>query len=145
LGVNASVLLRYNHAAAMAANLRKLLGQVVRKTAFDIEAGCKARSRVDTGAMRAGWYTSTFDANGFEAAAAAAQSAGGKDVKLVTPSAYPADDLEAIVGNAVEYAIYNEMGTVHMSAQPMLGPSVDAVLEGFFQGIERAVENSARS
>lgn len=68
---------------------------VVEKTVFDIERGCKARSRHDTGQMEEGWTGE------------------------MTGSA------EGIVYNPVEHSLYNELGTVHMPAQPMLTPSVE--------------------
>lgn len=42
------------------------------------------------------------------------------------------------VSNAVEHTIYNEFGTVSMSAQPMLHPSVEVAREPFEQAIEQA-------
>lgn len=69
---------------------------VVHKTAHDIEAGAKERSRVDTGQMQSGWQTAIHGA------------------------------FEAEVGNAVEHSIFNELGTETMSAQPMLIPAVEA-------------------
>ena len=74
---------------------------VVQKTAHDIEAGCKARSRVDTGQMRSGWATE------------------------------PQGQHEALVYNPVEHTIYNEFGTDSMPAQPMLTPSVEEAREPF--------------
>lgn len=74
---------------------------VVQKTAFDINAGCELRSRVDKGQMRAGW-----------------------SVQALGP-------LEAVVYNPVEHTIFNELGTENMSAQPMLTPSVEEQREPF--------------
>lgn len=44
-----------------------------------------------------------------------------------------------IVANDVDYAIYNEFGTVHMTAQPMLHPAADEVMgrmPELFAGLE---------
>jgi hypothetical protein len=68
---------------------------VVEKTVFDIEGGCKARSRVDKGQMREGWTGEMTGA------------------------------AEGIVYNPVEHSIFNELGTTNMPAQPMLTPSVE--------------------
>jgi len=76
-------------------------GQVVRKTAFDVEAGAKERSRVDTGNMKNGWQTEMES------------------------------DLTAVVYNNVEYVIYHEFGTHKMSAQPMATPSAEAARPAF--------------
>jgi hypothetical protein len=74
----------------------------VAKTVFDIEAGCKVRSRVDTGQQREGW---TGEITG---------------------------PLEGIVYNPVEHSLYNEFGTESMSAQPMLYPSIEDAREPFY-------------
>lgn len=79
----------------------------VRKTAFDIEAGAKQRSRWDTGAMRSAWQTS------FEG------------------------QLEATVANGVEYAIYNEYGTHKMTAQPMARPAAHAAEAPFIAAMRQ--------
>lgn len=55
----------------------------------------QARSRVDTGEMRAGW------------------------------TAFNTDPWTYELSNKVEHAIYNEFGTSRMSAQPMLTPSIE--------------------
>lgn len=39
----------------------------------------------------------------------------------------PTEPLQAYISNTMEYAIYHEMGTVRMSAMPMLAPAVEAV------------------
>jgi HK97 gp10 family phage protein len=57
--------------------------------------GAKRRSRVDTGRMRDAW-----------------------DKEQTGPG-------EWTVFNDVDYTIYNEFGTVHMSAQPMLSPALE--------------------
>ncbi len=77
-------------------------------TAKDIRDGAAARSRVDTGAMQKGWQTAEVD-----------------------------DDTSQ-VGNAVEWVIYNELGTRHMSAQPMLYPAVEVARKPFVQRIRDA-------
>jgi HK97 gp10 family phage protein len=70
-------------------------GLAVQNTIQRIELGAKARSRVDTGQMRGGWMSHMTGA------------------------------MSGVVENNVEHAIYNEFGTVKMSAQPMLAPSVE--------------------
>lgn len=67
----------------------------VEKAVMDIEAGAKARSRVDTGQMRNGWQ---------------GEMTG---------------ETEGRVSNSVEHAIYNEFGTVSMPAQPMMHPAAE--------------------
>jgi HK97 gp10 family phage protein len=66
----------------------------IEKTAKGIKKEAKDRSRVESGEMRDGW------------------------------EAVEHDQFEWEVLNEVEHTIYNEFGTVYMSAQPMLGPAV---------------------
>ena len=68
---------------------------IVAETAHNIELSCKQRSRVDTGTMRAGWQSRAVG------------------------------EMTWIVFNPVYYTVYNEYGTVFMSAQPMLRPSIE--------------------
>lgn len=67
----------------------------VRRAEASIERRAKQRSRVDTGNMRGGWQH---------------QAQG---------------PMEGIVFNLVDYTIFHEYGTVHMSAQPMLRPAIE--------------------
>lgn len=67
----------------------------IRQAEISIERGSKGRSRVMTGNMRGGWQH-----------------------QIMGP-------YEGMVFNLVDYTIYNEFGTVNMSAQPMLRPSVE--------------------
>lgn len=66
----------------------------VAATLEEIRAEAARRSRVDTGQMRDGWA-----------------------VTMDSPTS-------GTVLNEVPHTIYNEWGTVHMSAQPMLTPAV---------------------
>jgi hypothetical protein len=101
-GLKVSVTVTSNRLPALAAAYPQRAGREVRTALFNIEAGCKQRSRVDTGAMRAGWQS-----------------------QMTGPT-------EGEVFNPIEYAIYNEYGTVNMPAQPMAHPAADAE-QGPFQ------------
>lgn len=70
-------------------------GAVCEKTAYDIQAGCIVRSRVDAGQMQEGWGVEEISTTNF------------------------------LVYNPVEHTIHNEYGTESMAAQPMLTPSVE--------------------
>lgn len=67
----------------------------VRKAEANIERIAKSHSRVDTGTMRGAWQHESLGS------------------------------YEGMVFNIVNYAIFNEYGTVNMSAQPMLRPAVE--------------------
>lgn len=96
-----------NKLPTIAANLIPGARAIVQKTGADVEAGCKARSRVDTGAMRAGW---SFRMTG---------------------------DVSGEVSNAVAHTVHNEYGTATMSAQPMAHPAADAARPGFEAAIKQ--------
>lgn len=80
----------------------------VRQAEINIERGSKGRSRVMTGNMRGGWQH-----------------------KAMGP-------YEGMVFNLVDYTLYNEFGTVNMSAQPMLRPSVEDERPNFERGMREA-------
>jgi HK97 gp10 family phage protein len=71
------------------------ISTAIRKALYNIQRRAMSKSRVATGNMRAGWQGQMVGAN------------------------------EGVVFNLVEYTIYNEYGTVYMSAQPMLRPAVE--------------------
>lgn len=71
------------------------------QAAIAIEQGCKEKSRYATGTMRNGWQTEQVDTMTWR------------------------------VFNPVGYTIFNELGTVFMSAQPMLIPTIEEVMPDF--------------
>ena len=105
-----SVSILSNRLPTIAAALKPAARALVTKTGLDVEAGCKARSRVDTGAMRNAW---TFQMTG---------------------------DASGEVSNGTEQVIFNEFGTVHMSAQPMAHPAADAARPAFEAGARKLVD-----
>lgn len=105
-----SISILSNKLPTIAAALKPAARALVQKTGFDVEAGCKARSRVDTGEMRNGW---TFQMTG---------------------------DTSGEVSNGVAHTIHNEYGTVHMSAQPMAHPAADAARPAFEAGARKLVD-----
>jgi hypothetical protein len=100
-----TVTLKRNDFARIGGEMRKRASVQVRSSVFRIEAGCKQRSRVDTGAMKTGWQ-GTME-----------------------------DDIHGSVSNPVEYTIHNEFGTRFMPAQPMLHPAVDEERPNFARGL----------
>jgi hypothetical protein len=109
--LKASFKVTKNDFARIGAGARRKAGQLVRKTAADVEAGTKVRSRVgETGNMRAGWQQE------------------------------PDGEYAVIVYNNVEYAIHHEYGTYKMTAQPMLHPSMDEERRPFDAGMARLLD-----
>lgn len=84
-----------NGFAALAANLKPRAHAIVAETIDDVRDRCMAHSRVATGEMRDGW------------------------------TAEQTSDTSGIVYNDVPHTAPNEYGTVQMTAQPMLHPSID--------------------
>jgi HK97 gp10 family phage protein len=80
----------------------------VRKAEMTIERVAKAKSRVDTGNMRGGWQNRITGA------------------------------FDGVVFNLVYYTVYNEFGTVYMSAQPMLRPAIEQAQPEFERDIRAA-------
>lgn len=76
--------------------------------AAKIVEGSQRRSRTDTGAMRGGWTMDRIHSGGY------------------------------LVHNPVYYTIFNEKGTIYMSAQPMLQPSIEEVLPEFIGMVSAA-------
>lgn len=82
--------------------------QVISKTAFDIEAGTKGNIRkhdlIDTGNML-------------------------NSVQVLDVIADKGFSKEVVIG--AEYAVFHELGTVHLPAKHMMGESVENVRPGF--------------
>ncbi len=88
----------------------KRAATAVKDTLKDMQGTTQARSRVDTGRMRAGWQTAMQD------------------------------DHSGYLYNRVPHVKFNEYGTRHMSAQPMLHPAVEQARGPFIQRIRKAYE-----
>lgn len=93
--------------------VQKKVGQIVRKTASDVEANAKAVVVVDTGALKA--------------------SIQARAVGPLTS--------EIQVGQ--EYGSHIEFGTTRMAARPYLTPSVDAARQPFERAVGAAVRAAA--
>ena len=111
---------------AKAGGLEGLKAAIV-QTAIKIERQASANAAVKTGTLRnsimwsKGWSSDSFGFprdGGFSPAVG-----GGQSSKIDAPN----DDLEALVGSNVEYAIDQEFGTRNKAAQPYLRPAADAV------------------
>lgn len=91
-----------NHFPEIAFSIRPKVEQVIRKTCADIVAAAIVRTlRVATGAMKAGYR--------FERKS----------------------ELEYFVYNLMHYHIYHELGTVSISAMPMLIPALEQMRRPF--------------
>jgi len=94
-----------NNLLRINAQIEKALSQVIRKTAFSIEARAKSLCPVDTGVLRNSITT-----------------------KIHSP-------MKATVGTNVEYAPYQEFGTRHQKGKPFMTPAVDAEKKEFEKAV----------
>lgn len=104
----------------------KATSQVVRKSAFDIQAGYQARAHRDTGFMANSAYTVTSDSSSY---GSVQQPQKGQE--LLPEVERPQDDYTADVAIGANYAIIEESGGVHHPAHPALVPAVEYVRPGF--------------
>lgn len=95
----------------LADRLEDELAVAVAKSAFLIEAYAKMNAPVDTGALRASLYTSTWDSGSDWGKAAAEASALRSGVTVLADIGKPSHRLEAIVAAGVHYASHVEYGT----------------------------------
>lgn len=82
----------------------------LKKTAYDIEGGAKARVRVDTGNLRNSVSTEITGDGRFSA-------------------------ISAEIGPTADYGIWQEIGTSVMAGQPYMGPAFDQYAPPFEQAI----------
>jgi len=114
--------------------LMKALGQVVRKTAFDVQAHAQSKAPVDTGNLRNSIYTKTSEGSTYP---------GTAGEHLLADQTGDADEMTAYVAVAANYGIYQELGSTRTPAQPYLGPAVDSVRGSFEQALE-AIEGQIK-
>jgi HK97 gp10 family phage protein len=99
--------------------LRRQLGAVVRKAAFDVEARAKLKAPVDTGHLRNSISVRTGG------------QIGGDGGAL--------DALSAEVVATAEYAAYVELGTNRHKAQPFMEPAAEEVRPQFEEAVKRVL------
>lgn len=89
------------------AQSRQQLGRAVKDAADEIEARAKIAAPVDTGLLR-------------------------NSIQATHP-----EELTSIVTVGAEYAIFLELGTIHMAARPYLGPAVEIAITRLGGTIQR--------
>jgi len=87
----------------------KELSELVRRTAFQVEAGAKLRAPVDTGFLRNSIQTA------FES------------------------DLSAVVFVAASYGVHVELGTTRMRARPFLLPALEEVARNIGGDVKQVI------
>ena len=136
------------HDEAVKAAIRRGLSRTVRGAAFEIEKRSKEKvaniALVDTGSMLNSGHVRTLENDGRPAAVAAAQASRpgmgqskrrkkpamvNEPAAIGQPSPAPKSAMEAVVGFAVEYAVFHEKGAPRrgIPARPFLGPAFEEV------------------
>jgi HK97 gp10 family phage protein len=132
-------------------SFRKEASKVIRMAAFEIEGDAKMNCPVDTGALRASIYTTTYNMDGRQAAVAEADTVywsnkEGADVSkglpLSPPPPQPADELTAYVSVGMKYGIHVEYGTSRMAARPFMEPAAERARKGFYDGMAQAFKKA---
>lgn len=120
-----------------ASKLHKLKGSLVDRahkilnlSAANIQAKAIINTvRVDTGAMKNGWYVMGGGGQTMSGAIGKAfglRAARGETAPLADLPPDPSTPYERVIGNVMEYAIHHEFGTSRgLSATPMLRPAVE--------------------
>lgn len=112
----------FNHFDQIAEQFHTAMSQVVKKTAFDLQANAQTLAPVDTGNLRSSIYTKTSDGD---------QYPGGGSAAPIDNQVPGVDDMTAYVAVGAQYGIYLEMGTTRMPAHPYLAPAAEAVRPAF--------------
>lgn len=108
MGVTVKIIVEFNRFDELRGMLRSRAGQIVRKTAFDIQKGYQQSARRDTGAQVNSAYVVTASTSTYVAAVAAAEGANPHAELL--PEVPAPDPFTAIVAVGVSYAAVNEFG-----------------------------------
>ena len=115
----------FNHFSEIAAKLPKACSQIIRKVAFDVQAGYQLGARRDTGAqVNSAYVVTSNNESTYEEAATKAKAANPK-VKLLPEIAQPTG-IEADVAVGVEYALINEVGGAHHTGDGAMTKAAEA-------------------
>lgn len=106
--INTKIVVEFNRFDELRGQLRTAAGQIVRKTAFDIQRGYQQNARRDTGAQVNSAYVVTNKTSTYPLAVAKAQ-ASNPGVELL-PQVPAPDPFTAIVAVGVKYGLVNEYG-----------------------------------
>jgi len=109
--------------------------QIVRKTAFEIEASAKKLAPVDTGALKSSIFPKTSKTNRYTQSLSDAQNKNSEVSSVPEDEFGDVKEGEAIVGSSVDYAFWVEMGRKKgkVAARPFLGTACEMAKEKFNQ------------
>lgn len=134
----AQVVIVYDHSRELAGQLRQRGGQVVRKTAFDVQSAYQQNCRVDTGAQKNSAYVVTANTSTYPAAVAAAEAAN-PDIELLPEVPHP-DAYTALIAIGVKYAAVNEFGGVAHGGDGALTKAAESNRQAFLAAMNKLVE-----
>lgn len=120
----------FDHWDEKAEEIDQKTGQLVRKTVFDAQRIAQLESRVDTGAMKNGWYARTENDSNRQTPKPAGDG-------FLFPEVPATPHNEAWLVGGLSYTIWNELGTAHMAAKPMAAPAIERVRQPFLDALER--------
>ena len=123
-----------NNWGTIASKLKPSVQQGIKVVATNIQTYAQQNAHYVTGFMSTnvyanGWWGSDYG-QGVEPP--------NDDVYLLE-EVQPENDLQAIVGAAANYSIYQEMGTYKMSANPWFIPAVETAATTFEQDMAQAM------
>lgn len=128
----------------LANRLESELAKAVAASAFLIEGYAKMNAPVDTGALRASLYTSTWDSGSEWGKAAASAGALRSGVTILADIGKPSSNLEAIVAVGVHYAAHVEYGTFRQAGRFYLRNAAMANLQPIRQLFAQAIQKATR-
>lgn len=107
--LNVKIKVEFNRFDEIRGRMRQRAGQIVRKTAFDVQRDYQTNARRDTGAQVNSAYVVTANSSTYAQAAAAARAAS-PDIELLPEVPRP-DPFTAIIAVGAAYSIFNEYGS----------------------------------
>ena len=127
----------YNHFPQIANALDDVLSQIVRKTAFDLQANMQAQIRangqIDTSFMVNGVYVRTSEESTYDRIGEPVKKGQYKLPEVEAPP----DKHTAFVAVAAPYGWWQNYGTSRIPARPFVEPSVEITRPSFEAAIAR--------
>jgi HK97 gp10 family phage protein len=108
------------------------VSDTARKGKEHFRSQIQSNGQVRTGTMLNSVYASTPEGSDYH---------GGEKM---LPEEKPSSKTEAVIGVAAEYAIFNDMGTVHMSGKPIAAPAMDRTRQDFDAALEGVARKLAQ-
>ncbi len=120
-------------------NMPAKRSKIIRKTAFKIEERAKKLAPVALGALMNSIFTKTEKSSGYGDAVTGARESN-PDVNFIPESEFPVPEGGAIIGAAVEYAVFVELGTSRMATRPFLSVAGEMTRNDFENELKELTE-----